>query len=213
MQKQKIQAAKENNKKSSFWKYVILITLLFVGAYIIWLFMQRPSVADIRVGIKESSVDISKNKEPKKYHGKYLTFSYPGDYQELTHTTPEEKPARSSYANSVAGGPIKENIFLSAIDLEGQKIAVVVEERATGNFEESPSFQMRLLKPKEYKKEPISENGFKGFLFKKNTQVFEETAFVRKENFIISVSLSSPMNIEGLNKALMDVLRTLEWRK
>jgi hypothetical protein len=72
---------------------------------------------------------------------------------------------------------------------------------------------MRLLKPKEYKKEPISENGFKGFLFEKNTQVFEETAFVGKENFIISVSLSSPLNIEGLNKELLDILQSLEWQK
>lgn len=202
-QKQTTPNEKENpKKKSRFWKYVVLIILilLFVVAYIIWLLIQTPNVADIRVGIKEPSEDIVKNKEPKLYQGKYLSFSYPGDYQELTHTTPEEKPVR-------------ETIFLSATDLEGQKIAIVVEERETGDFEESPSFQMRLLKPKEYVKESISENGFRGFIFKKNTQVFEETAFVRKENFIITVFLTSPMNIEGLNKALFDVLWTLKWKK
>jgi hypothetical protein len=202
MLKQKTPAAKENNKKSRrFWVYItIILLLLFVGAYIIWTFLQKPVISDIRIETKESSADIVKNKEPKLYQGKYLTFSYPGDYQELTHTISEEKP-------------IRENIFLSATDLEGQKIAVVVEERETGNFEESPSFQMRLLKPKEYKKESISENGWTGFVFKKNTQVFEETAFVSKGNFIISVSLSSAMTIEGLNKALIDILRSLEWKK
>jgi hypothetical protein len=172
-------------------------TFTFGIAYIIWTFLQKPVVADIRVGARAPSADMDKAKEPKKYHGKYLTFSYPGNYQELTHTTSEEKP-------------IRENIFLFATDLEGQKIAVVVEERETGDFEESPSFQMRLLKSKEYEKEPILVNGFRGFVFEKNTQVFEETAFVRRENFIISISLSSPLNLEGLNKELMDILRTLE---
>jgi hypothetical protein len=202
MLKRKTPAAKENNKKPRrFWVYIAIIPLLlFAVAYIIWTFLQKPVISDIRVGTKEPSADIIKNKEPKFYQGKYLTFSYPGDYQELTHAISEEKP-------------VKESIFLSATDLEGQKIAVVAEERETGNFEESPSFQMRLLKPKEYKKEPISENGLKGFLFSKNTQVFEETAFVSKGNFIISVSLSSPMSIEGLNKELLGVLQSLEWKK
>lgn len=189
-------------KKSRFWKYValIILLLLFGIAYIIWLYLQKPVVADIRVGAREPSADMDKVKEQKQYHGRYVTFTYPGVYEEKVHTTPNE-------------GSVKESIFLSATDLEGQKIAVVVEEREIGNFEESPSFQMRLLKSQEYGKEPIAINGFKGFLFKKNTQVFEETAFVRKENFIISVSLSSPMNIEGLNKELIDVLQSLEWKK
>lgn len=189
-------------KKSSFWKYValIILILLFVVAYIIWLFLQKPVVADVRVAIKEPRAGVDKIKEQKLYQGKYLSFSYPGDYEEITHETPDDRP-------------VKESIFLSALAFGGRKIAIVVEERKMGDFEESPSFQMRLLKPKEYVKESIFENGFKGFIFKKNTQVFEETAFVRKENFIISVSLSSPMNIEGLDKTLLDVLQSLEWRK
>ena len=32
-------------------------------------------------------------------------------------------------------------------------------------------------------------------------------------NFIISVSLSSPMSIDGLNKELLDVVQSLKWRK
>lgn len=201
-QKQKIFAVKKRSKKS--YRFIVFGTtapLLFFGiAYIIWTFLQKPVMADLRVIQSKQNADANNAKLTKTYQGKYLTFSYPGDYQELTHITSKEKP-------------IRENIFLSATDLEGQKIAVVVEERETGNFEESPSFQMRLLKPKEYKKELISEDGFTGFLFSKNTQVFEETAFVRKENFIISVSLSSAMTIEGLNKTFMDILRSLEWHK
>lgn len=195
-------AAKENSQKHSrLWIYVTLILLLLFGiVYLIWFYLQKPVVADIRVGARKPSADMDKAKEPKQYYGRYLTFTYSGVYEEKVHTTPEE-------------GPVKESILLSATDLEGQKIAIVVEEREGGDFETSPSFQMRLLKPKEYEKEPIMTNGFRGFLFKKNTQVFEETAFVRKENFIITVSLTSPMNIDGLNMELMNVLRSLKWEK
>lgn len=203
-QKQTMPLTKENPKRRfHFGVYVTVVPILFFAiAYLVWIFLQKPVMADLKVVVKKSKIDAGISKESKIYQGKYLSFSYPGDYQELTHTTPEEKER-----------PIRETIFLSATDLEGQKIAIVVEERETGNFEESPSFQMRLLKPKEYVKESISENGFKGFIFKKNTQVFEEAAFIRKGNFIISVSLSSPMSTEGLNKALVDVLRSLKWEK
>src|SRR3989304_3548038 len=118
MLKQKTPAAKENNKKPRrFWVYItIILLLLFVVAYIIWTFLQKPVISDIRVGTKEPSADIIKKKEQKLYQGKYLAFSYPGDYQELTHAISAEKP-------------IRENIFLSATDLEGQKVAEEVEER------------------------------------------------------------------------------------
>lgn len=100
-QKQTIQTKKENPKKKfRFWKYValIILILLFVVAYIIWLLMQMPNVADIRVGIKEENADIIKNKEQKLYKGKYLSFSYPGNYQELTHETLDDRPVKEIFS-------------------------------------------------------------------------------------------------------------------
>lgn len=188
-----------SSKHSRFWIFLLLALFFFFGAvYIIWLFLQRPAIGDVRVVQKASTEDRDSAQNPKQYQGKYLTFSYPGVYVEKAHETP-------------TSGPIKESIFLSAADFEGRKIAIVVEEREARDFETSPAFQMRSDKPKEYGQETVSASGFDGFLFKKNTQVFERTFFLHSGDFIISISVTSPISAEGLDQGLFAVISSVRF--
>lgn len=190
-----------SRKRFRFWIFVLIGTSLFFGiVYITWLFLQQPAIGEIRVVKKVPTEDRDSAKEQKQYQGKYLTFSYPGIYVEKAHEIPID-------------GPVKESIFLSAADFEGKKIAIVVEERAGGDLEASPSFQMRADKPKEYDQEPVSVDGFSGFLFKKNTQVFERTFFLQSEDFVISISTTSPISAESLEQGLFAVIGSLRFRK
>jgi hypothetical protein len=89
----------------------------------------------------------------------------------------------------------------------------VVEERTGGDFEALPSFQMRSDKPTEYDQEPVSVGGFSGFLFKKDTQVFERTFFLHSEDFVISISATSPFSTENLEQGLFSIIGSIRFRQ
>ena len=187
-------------KRYRFLIFLFLILFfLFSGAYSTWLFLQKPAIGEVRVAKEAPAEDRDSSKKPKQYEGKYLTFSYPGIYAEKARETP-------------VNGPVKESIFLSAADFEGRKIAIIVEQREESNFEVSPSFQMRLLHPKTYARTSIGWEDLDGVLFTKNSQVFEQTAFFQKKNFILSISTTSPLRIDTLREDLENILRNLEWK-
>lgn len=179
--------------------YSVLIVLFFFGlASIVCLFLQEPVIGEVRVGKKAPTEDRDSAKKQKQYQGKYLTFSYPGIYAEKTHEI-------------FVDGPVKESIFLSAADIEGRKIAVTVEEREGGDFEASPSFQMRSDKPTEYDQEPVSIGGQSGFLFKKDTYMFERIFFLHSEDFVISISATSPFSAENLEQELFSIIGSIRF--
>jgi hypothetical protein len=203
MSKEKIpqEENQPSQKRSRFWIFLLLGLCIFLGIiYIIWLYLQKPAIGDIRVSTVVSVKDTDKEKESKQFTGKYVSFSYPTGYEEKTHTTPVK-------------GPVKENIFLSMKDLEGKKIAVVVEERENGQFEASPGYLMRVNKPKEYEKENISLGGYKGVIFRKNTVVFERTFYLRDESFIVTISTTSPMSAETLEQELFALIESIHFLK
>lgn len=192
---------KSSKGRSRFWIFLLLALLFFSGIlYAIWLFLQQPVIGEVRVGTGAPAEESNSTKQQKQYQGKYLTFLYPGIYEEKMHETP-------------VNGPVKESIFLSAADFEGKKIAVVVEERTGGDFEASPSFQMRSSKPTEYDQESVSVGGQRGFLFKKDAQVFERTFFLRDEDFVISISATSPFSAESLEQGLFSVIGSLRFQE
>ncbi len=136
----------------------------------------------------------------KHYSGQYANFSYPGAYVEKRHDLPENNP-------------VKETIFLSAVDFEGRKIAITVEERPEKDFEASPSFQMRMNKPKEYEKSPLSDAGLRGFFFMKKTAVYEQDAFFFAKGFLVSVAVVSPTTADGLRDELLGILKSFVVKK
>ena len=178
---------------------LLCLGLLLCGfLYFFWQFLQQPVVGTITTE-KAQKKDDGDQKKPILYQGKYLTFMYPSIYEEKAH----EIPIKS---------PVKESIFLSAKDFEGQKIAIVAEERARGDMESSPSFQMRVDKP-EYDQEPVAIGWLSGFLFKKNSPVFEQTFFSHGTDFVVSISMTSPLSMDGLEQDLFALIASIRFRE
>lgn len=190
----------EKSKKRFGSRIFFGTLIIIIGACaLVWWQGQKPIQGTVSVGKPAPSKNDDQNRERKFYEGKYFTFFYPAEYQEKSHVLSDE-------------GPVKESIFLTAIE-GGKKISVVVEERESGNYEASPSFLMREKTLQEYDQEPVSINGLSGFLFKKDTQVFEQTFFFHDDHFVFSVSCSSALTAEGLEKELFEVLGSLKRQK
>lgn len=194
----------ENTKnKKSRKKTLFLFGVFFLlGAlfFVLWQYLSGPAIGTIQEGLLPSDEDLFETRnERKRYDGKYLSFSYPALFVSKTDTAP-------------VNGPVKESIFLTETGFQSRKITVILEEREENNLEASPSFKMRLEKPKIYKKKLFSEGAFDGSLFEQDTPVFEQTAFFRDGKSILSVSVTSPTTLEGLEEELRRVVRSIRKR-
>lgn len=177
--------------------FLLVIAFFLALGYLLWHFLNRPAIGTIHPG-KLSQVDgFDRNKEKKRYDGKYVDFSYPAVYDEKRHEI-------------FVNGPVKESVFLSADENNGRKIAVLAEKRETRDFEVSPSVQMRLNEPKKYVKKEFVEENFRGIIFVKDSQVFEQTAFFFHDGLLVSVSVTSAVTMEGLEEQLMDIVRSIK---
>lgn len=189
---------KKNVKRLKKAVFLLLLVVCIGGLYLFWLKLQQPAVGIVRVGTgAPESVPVTKI-ENKRYSGHFVSFSVPGHFVEKSHTLP-------------TNGPVRETIFLSSNESEGKKIAVVVEDRPNGSLEESPSFIMRLMKPKIYKSEVFTIGEAKGTMFFKDSQVYEATAFFRFYGKVVSVSVSSPIRSETLREDLEALLASIQW--
>lgn len=177
--------------------FLLVIVFFLALGYLLWRFLNRPAIGTIYPG-KFSQVDgFDRNKEKKRYDGKYVDFSYPAVYDEKRHEI-------------FVDGPVKESVFLSADESNGRKIAVMVERRETRDFEVSPSVQMRLNEPKKYMKKKFIEGDFQGIIFIKDSQVFEQTVFFFYDGLLVSISVTSAVTMEGLEEQLMDIVRSIK---
>lgn len=171
--------------------------LLGLMCLLIWRFLQRPAMGTIHPGktlvVSES---FDGRKEKKRYSGKYVDFSYTAAYLERRHDLP-------------VNSPIKESISLSAEDIEGRKITLIVADRGTSDLASDPSFQIRNDTSGEYQSKPLQIANFQGMLFQKNTQIFEVTAFFPYQGHIMSISVTSPFSLEGLETELFDIVESL----
>lgn len=176
----------------------VLVTLLFLVGCFVWWLWHRKAVGTIRVPEMYQEESAVKKQEKKLYQGKFFTFLYDEGYLEKTHSLPES-------------GPIKETLFLSTSDVEGRKIAVTLADRGTNDLVSDPSFQLRQNSHEEYQSRPFEVAPFQGTLFQKNTQLFEVTAFFTYQGKIMTLSITSPFSLEGLEKELFTVIESLHF--
>jgi hypothetical protein len=185
------------SKRHRYAVIFFVVFLLGLGCFLLWRFLQSPAVGTIRLGelpTVTESFDVSKEK--KRYSGKYFDFSYVVPYVEKRHELP-------------INGPIKESVFLSAEDVEGRKIALVLADRGTSDLTSDPSFQVRSDARGGYRSKTFAVGAFRGILFQKNTQIFEATAFFLYQGQIMSISITSPFDEEGLEAELSDIVESL----
>ncbi len=198
-----IQAIESGKKKKSSKKilfFVFFAAVIGIGGYLLWQFVQKPAIGIVTVKAPKQEEAFDRGKERKTYEGKHLSFVYPATFDEKVHETTRK-------------GPVIERIFLSAADIEGKKIAIMVEKRDVVALDEMPSYKMRDMDPKKYARETFSENGLKGTVFANHESVYERTAFFIHRGLLFSVSVSSPIQSESLSADLEAVLRSLRWKE
>lgn len=143
--------------------------------------------------------DFSDPEHRKRYQGKYFTFTYPSDFARR-----EE--------NEAVNYPLLERVYLSRSDIEGRKIALMLQDNSGNSFEEYGSFRIRRNEPAVYREKKEERNGIFGTFFTKETSVYEVSAFFARGNQVMSVSVSSPTTLNGLKEEVLSVLDSFQWK-
>lgn len=178
---------------------VILVVVAITIAFLWWLF-QRPSQGTIAIVPASEKIDPAHSDYRKRYQGKYITFTYPHDFQRR-----EEVEAVKH--------PLLERVYLSRSDIEGRKIALTLQDNSGNSFQEYSSFRIRRNDPDTYIEENVGRNGLDVVFFTKTTSVYEIGAFFHRGNQVVALVVSSPTTQKGLREELEALIDSFEWKE
>lgn len=174
------------------------IALGILGS-LLWWWMDQKSIGTITAPVQETDTIVA-TPRLTLYQGKYFTFAYPADFE-------------SRLDGKTVNFPILERALLGRSDVEGQKIAVVVQDITGYSLEEYGSYRLREMDTEAYLKEKVEIRGQEYTVFTKESPVFEAGAFWMVGNRVMSIILSSPIQATGLQTELITLLESLEMRK
>lgn len=189
---------KSKRKKRFAYGAAFFLLIVLVIALLWWLFGQ-PSQGTITVMSAPERVDPSDSQHRRRYEGKYITFTYPYDFE------------RRKEVEAVKF-PLLERIYLSRSDIEGRKIAFTVQDNTSNSFEEYSSFRIRRNDPSVYVEEGVERKGLNTVFFTKKSSVFETSAFFYRGNQVVAIVVSSPTTQNGLREELESLLDSFEWQ-
>lgn len=161
--------------------FVSIFFIMIAIAVAVFIFLFRgPAVGT--VSKKEADIsreEIPVEKKVKEFRGTYFSLSLPESFEEKR--------------NEVSGGNgnILEQVFFSESNVDGRKLAIVVERRPTGGIPELPAVAFRELYPKLYARETVSIGSRRVILFTKEEIVYEVTGFFEEGDLAASVSVTS----------------------
>lgn len=169
---------------------VLLLCICIVG---IIFFCLRASLSRESVGTsikspKEEEVSIAL---PTQFEGVHFQAEIPVDFREKNHTIFET-------------GPLKESALFVKQGVMSETLSVSLEERSTGSFEESGTYQMRDT-DESYKKIRRGENEKEGVLFTKESSPFEVTLFYFEEPYLVSATYTGATKNTEAEKLLFDL--------
>lgn len=171
---------------------------IILGALIafLWWWMGQKSIGTITAPAQEANTTVTPPRLTL-YQGKYFTFAYPDDFE-------------SRLDGQAVNFPLLERTLLSRNDIEGQKIAVVVQDTAGYSLGEYASYRLREMDTEAYLKEKVEIQGQNYTVFTKDSTVFEAGAFWMIGNRVMSIVLSSPIQATGLRSELLTLLESLQ---
>ncbi len=161
--------------------FVSIFFIMIAIAVAVFIFLFRGPAAGT-VSKKEADIsreEIPVEKKVKEFRGTYFSLSLPESFEEKR--------------NEVSGGNgnILEQVFFSESNVDGRKLAVVVERRPTGGIPELSAVAFRGLYPKLYARETVSIGSRRVILFIKDEVVYEVTGFFEEGDLAASVSVTS----------------------
>lgn len=176
------------------WLGGCVVLGILIGLF--WWWMSQKSIGTITTPLPETdTTPVIPNLT--LYQGKYFTFAYPDDFE-------------SRLDGQAVNFPLLERTLLSRNDIEGQKIAVVVQDTAGYSLDEYASYRLREMDTEAYTKEKVEIQGQNYTVFTKDSAVFEAGAFWMIGNRVMSIVLSSPIQATGLRSELLTLLESLK---
>lgn len=193
----KEQSESRSQKRWLIWGIIFIIIAL--GATFLWWLFLRPSQGMIQAVAVPEKTDLSTPGQAS-YQGKYFTFRYASDF------------SIRDEGNSVKH-PLLERIYLSRNDIEGRKIAIILQDNSGNAFEEYSSFRIRRTDRDVYREEQGKRNGLSVTFFTKETRVYEVGAFFSRGNQVVSMVVSSPTTVKGLREEVEALLDSFQWKE
>lgn len=195
-----IQPEKKPEKYRRRIIFVAIVVLVASAIAFLWWLFQRPSQGTIVIVPASEKMNPADPDHRTHYQGKYITFTYPYDFERR-----EEVEAVKH--------PLLERIYLSRNDIEGRKIALTLQDNSGNSFEEYSSFRIRQNDPGTYTEEKVTRNGLDAVFFTKTTSVYEVGAFFHRGNQVIALVVSSPTTQKGLREELETLIDSFAWKE
>ena len=175
---------KRIGKGQVFFVAGCLIVLLVCFAW--WIF-GRKSHGIITHDGKPASLASSPEESRTVYDGKYFTFTYPESYTRRLE-------------NEAVKYPLLERVFLMNDSLQGQKIALTVQETDSSTLSEYASYRIRKDQSVVYTEEIVEHMGRKVVLLKKKNNSPEIALFFQEKNHVVSIVFSSILASEEVER-------------
>lgn len=195
-----IQPEKKPEKRRRPIIFLAIFVVIAIAVTFLWWLFQRPSQGTIAMVPASEKIDPAQPDHRKRYQGKYITFTYPYDFQRR-----EEVEAVKH--------PLLERVYLSRSDIEGRKIALTLQDNSGNSFEEYSSFRIRRNDPDTYTEEKVGRNGLDVVFFTKMTSVYEIGAFFHRGNQVVALVVSSPTTQKGLREELEALIDSFAWKE
>jgi hypothetical protein len=185
------QTPKPKGKKSTKLIIPVLILLVITGAIAIFIKnMNGPAEGEISQ-VQPTSVNIKPGLGSSgKYDGRYISFTYPANYQ----TTPAQK-----------SGGFLEVVALNNTNHSGKYISVGVVKESLQN---DSGVNYRIGHPELYKKIVSTPDSV---AFKGTSQSAEQTGFIAHNGLVTSISLTA-IGTKDLNTDYETIARSLKWK-
>lgn len=183
-------------KRNRRWFWLLLFVIFGAGLWWAWETALQTNYGRVTTSPVRETVNRDTPKTRVIHTGKYFSFSYPSDFQQLGQADP-------------VNYPLLERVVLSRGTVNGRKIVVLYQDIAGGPLGEYAAFRIRQDNPSQYFEETIEKRGYRATVFSKAESVFEVTAFLPHERHILSVAVTSPLGLSGLREELFEMLDSL----
>lgn len=169
-------------KNGRTFLFIFFVVIFLCGSALLIFLFRGPAVGTV---VKKEA-DISREEIPveqkvKEFRGTYFSLSLPESFEEKRHEVSDE----------VSEGNIFEQVYFSESNLDGRKLAVVVDRKPPGGLAELSASAFRKLHPEIYTHEVASIGDRRVSIFTKDETVYEITGFFEEHNLAASVSVTS----------------------
>jgi Cu/Ag efflux protein CusF len=191
--------------KCNFWKIVLILVLLVVsGVIFLVIYANKPNVSkNIRV-VEKNETKVSDKIEYERFESNYISFRHTNSYLLKSHGEAKKE-------NDL----ILETAFFSDSSVNSKKIALTIENLQSRAMSDSANYNMRKKFTDKYEEEEIKIGDSVAIIFSlKGGDIFEKTIFVPRKEYLVELTLSSPVtSIDQLNAEFEDIIKSIQWKK